>query len=131
MRMFWSLNVFPFFRCTGCLTIYALGFLLRWNQIAMFAPVVPIAAFVVTFFVPESPVFLLSKVTVKTYLDLSLMRDVNCLRFEWRMFAKKIALFAFSTFPRKFRLNCRRLIQGFPDLMPNIGYELPQHICFH
>ena len=49
-------------RCAGCLAVYALGFGLRWNQIALFAPVVPVAAFFVTFFIPESPVYLLSKV---------------------------------------------------------------------
>ena len=49
-------------RCFGCLVIYALGFALRWRQIALFAPIVPITAFcTAVFLAPESPVFLLSK----------------------------------------------------------------------
>ena len=49
-------------RCLGCLLIYALGFALRWRQIALFAPMVPILAFISAVFVaPESPVYLLSK----------------------------------------------------------------------
>ena len=55
---------FLFFRCAGCLAVYALGFLLRWDTIAIYSPVLPAAAFVIGFFVPESPVFLMHKVTL-------------------------------------------------------------------
>ena len=49
-------------RCFGCLLIYALGFTLRWKQIAIFAPLVPICAFICAIFLaPESPVYLLRK----------------------------------------------------------------------
>ena len=49
-------------RCFGCLLIYALGFALRWKQIAIFAPLVPICAFICAIFLaPESPVYLLRK----------------------------------------------------------------------
>jgi MFS family permease len=49
-------------RCFGCLLIYCLGFVLRWHVIAIFAPVIPIAAFAsAVFLAPESPVYLLAK----------------------------------------------------------------------
>ena len=49
-------------RCFGCLLIYALGFGLRWHQIAIFAPIVPILAFISAItLAPESPVYLLAK----------------------------------------------------------------------
>ena len=49
-------------RCLGCLLIYALGFGLRWHTIAVFAPIIPILAFIsAVFLAPESPVYLLSK----------------------------------------------------------------------
>ena len=49
-------------RCFGCLLIYTLGFAFRWRQIAMFAPLVPLLAFIsAVFLAPESPVFLLAK----------------------------------------------------------------------
>ena len=49
-------------RCFGCLLIYALGFALRWRQIALFAPLVPLSGFIcAVFLAPESPVFLLAK----------------------------------------------------------------------
>ena len=49
-------------RCFGCLLVYALGFALRWRKIAMFAPLVPICAFICAIFLaPESPVYLLAK----------------------------------------------------------------------
>lgn len=45
--------------------IYLLGFAFRWKSIAMFAPAVPLLAFISGFFAPESPVFLMAK--HKTY----------------------------------------------------------------
>lgn len=49
-------------RCLGCLLIYALGFAFRWKSIALFAPLIPVCAFVsAVFLAPESPVFLLAK----------------------------------------------------------------------
>jgi len=49
-------------RCFGCLLIYTLGFAFRWRQIAMFAPIVPLSAFICALWMaPESPVFLLAK----------------------------------------------------------------------
>ncbi len=62
LQLVTSIQNIYFDRCAGCLAIYALGFVLRWNTIAIFAPIVPISAFIVTFFIPESPVFLLHKV---------------------------------------------------------------------
>ena len=47
------------------MAVYALGFLLRWDTIAIYSPVLPAVAFVIGFFVPESPVFLMHKVTKK------------------------------------------------------------------
>merc|ERR1712218_717067 len=49
-------------RCIGCLIVYSLGCLFRWNDIAFFALGVPIIAFVIAFvFSNESPVFLVSQ----------------------------------------------------------------------
>ncbi len=48
-------------RCAGCLATYTLGFFLRWQQIATFAPIVPLLAFLACLCVPESPVFLLKR----------------------------------------------------------------------
>jgi hypothetical protein len=48
-------------RCSGCLATYTFGCFFRWRQIATFAPVVPILAFLTGLCVPESPVFLIKK----------------------------------------------------------------------
>jgi len=48
-------------RCSGTLLVYSLGLVFRWWQIAMFAPLVPILAFFTAMFVPESPVYLVSR----------------------------------------------------------------------
>ena len=49
-------------RCLGCVLIYALGFAQRWRQIALLAPIVPMAAFIcAVLMAPESPVYLLAK----------------------------------------------------------------------
>ena len=48
-------------RCTGSVLVYALGFSFRWWEIASFASLVPITAFISCMFVPESPVFLVKK----------------------------------------------------------------------
>ena len=48
-------------RCSGCLLVYALGFVLRWHQVALYAPIVPILALLVGLCVPESPVYLMKR----------------------------------------------------------------------
>ncbi|TRY81048.1 hypothetical protein TCAL_10367 [Tigriopus californicus] len=45
-------------RCAGCLLIYCMGFFLRWNRIALIAPVIPLMALISCFYIPESPVYL-------------------------------------------------------------------------
>lgn len=49
-------------RCAGCLVVYALGFVLRWDTIAIYAPLIPLAALVIGIYVPESPIYLMTKV---------------------------------------------------------------------
>lgn len=51
------------YRCSGCLLTYTLGSQLNWKIIAMGATLVPFSAMVVAFFVPDSPAFLIQKVT--------------------------------------------------------------------
>jgi len=48
-------------RCTGTLLVYSLGLKFRWWEIASFAPLVPILAFITALFVPESPVYLVGR----------------------------------------------------------------------
>eukprot|EP00095_Tigriopus_kingsejongensis_P009111 maker-scaffold150_size309978-snap-gene-2.13 protein:Tk09111 transcript:maker-scaffold150_size309978-snap-gene-2.13-mRNA-1 annotation:"sugar transporter 12" len=48
-------------RCAGCLLVYCLGFFMRWNKIAMLAPLVPILALVTCWCIPESPVYLVQQ----------------------------------------------------------------------
>lgn len=45
-------------RCAGCLLIYCMGFFLRWNRIALLAPLIPILALISCCYIPESPVYL-------------------------------------------------------------------------
>ena len=61
-------------RCFGCLLIYALGFGLRWHQIAIFAPIVPILAFISAItLAPESPVYLLAKRRLVEFLYVQII----------------------------------------------------------
>jgi len=48
-------------RCGGSVLMYSLALFFRWWEIASLCSVVPIMAFVVSMFVPESPVFLVNK----------------------------------------------------------------------
>ena len=49
-------------RCFGCLMVYTLGYFIRWQRIARFAILVPIAAGIVAIFTAsESPVYLVSQ----------------------------------------------------------------------
>ena len=49
-------------RCFGCLMVYTLGYFIRWQQIARYAILVPIAACIVALFTAsESPVYLVSQ----------------------------------------------------------------------
>jgi hypothetical protein len=67
------------------LVVYALGFLLRWDTIAIYSPVLPAAAFIIGFFVPESPIFLMHKVINPP--EGSFLNGVSCLREKsnaWR-----------------------------------------------
>ena len=49
-------------RCFGCLMVYTLGYFIRWQRIARFAILVPIAACIVAIFTAsESPVYLVSQ----------------------------------------------------------------------
>jgi len=48
-------------RCTGTLLVYSLGLKFRWWEIASIAPLVPLLAFITALFVPESPVYLVSR----------------------------------------------------------------------
>ena len=54
-----------------------LGFAFRWRQIAMFAPIVPLSAFICALWMaPESPVFLLAK---KRFVHVDLFQSISLL----------------------------------------------------
>ncbi len=69
-----------YFRCLGCLVSYTMGMFFRWKIIAAVAPVVPVLALIFSFFIPESPTFLLSR---KRREDATkALRRLNSLRFN-------------------------------------------------
>lgn len=50
-----------FLRSLGCLSSYTMGMFFRWRSIAWIAPVIPVSAFILAFFIPESPTHLLAQ----------------------------------------------------------------------
>ncbi len=53
--------MFALFRYLGCLLSFTFGMFIRWKTIAMCAPVLPALALLLSFCIPDSPTFLVSK----------------------------------------------------------------------